>query len=124
MGNMSAMAKPCFHGDVGDPITHVPLLVFPPPAALAALEANIKVPASQAGILATVLQLMQTKAGRPIDGLSLLQAISNKRIRIFSPCAVTLYNDPMAAIVLSNRQRHEIDFSQSSVTWSDGRVTP
>jgi hypothetical protein len=37
---------------------------------------------------------------------------------------VTLYNDPLAAIVLPNRQRHEIDFSQNSVTWADGRVTP
>jgi hypothetical protein len=35
-----------------------------------------------------------------------------------------LYNDPTAAIVLPNRQRHEIDFSQNSVTWADGRVTP
>jgi glucan phosphoethanolaminetransferase (alkaline phosphatase superfamily) len=113
-----------FHGDMGDPITHVPLLVFPPPAAMGALKANVKVPVSQADILATVLQLMQTEAVRPIDGLSLQQAIPNDRVRIVSPYMVTLYNDPLAAIVLPNRQRHEIDFSQSSVTWADGRVTP
>jgi arylsulfatase A-like enzyme len=113
-----------FHGDMGDPITHVPLLVFPPPSAMGALQANVKAPVSQADILATVLQLMQTEAVRPIDGLSLLQAIPNDRVRVVSPYMVTLYNDPLAAIVLPNRQRHEIDFSQNSVTWSDGRVTP
>jgi hypothetical protein len=91
---------------------------------LDALKSNVKAPVSQADILATVLQLMQTEAVRPIDGLSLLQAIPNDRIRIVSPYMVTLYNDPLAAIVLPNRQRHEIDFSQNSVTWSDGRVTP
>jgi arylsulfatase A-like enzyme len=113
-----------FHGDMGDPITHVPLLVFPPAAAMGALQAIVKAPESQADILATVLQLMQTEAVRPIDGLSLLQAIPNDRVRVVSPYMVTLYNDPLAAIVLPNRQRHEIDFSQNSVTWSDGRVTP
>jgi hypothetical protein len=57
-----------FHGDMGDPITHVPLLVFPPPAAMGALKTNVKAPVSQADILATVLQLMQTEEVRPIDG--------------------------------------------------------
>jgi hypothetical protein len=89
-----------------------------------ALLANVKAPVSQADILATVLELMQTQAVRPIDGLSLLKTIPNERIRIVSPYMVTLYNDPLAAIVLPNRQRHEIDFSQNSVTWAEGRITP
>jgi arylsulfatase A-like enzyme len=113
-----------FHGDMGDPITHVPLLVFPPPEAMNALLANVKAPVSQADILATVLELMQTEAVRPIDGLSLLHPVSADRVRVVSPYMVTLYNDPLASIVLPNRQRHEIDFSQNSVTWADGRVTP
>jgi hypothetical protein len=91
---------------------------------LDALKSNVKAPVSQADILATVLQLMQTEAVRPIDGLSLLQTIPNDRIRIVSPYMVTLYNDPLASIVLPNRQRHEIDFSQNNVTWADGRVSP
>jgi hypothetical protein len=102
----------------------VPLLVFPPTAAKSALLANVNAPVSQADILATVLELMQTPAVRPIDGLSLLHPIPPDRIRVVSPYMVTLYNDPMAAIVLPNRQRHEIDFSQNSVTWADGRITP
>jgi len=113
-----------FHGDMGDPITHVPLLVFPPANAMKALKLNEQAPVSQADILATVIELIQTSPVRPTDGLSLLQPIPADRVRIVSPYMITLYNDPFASIVLPNRQGHEIDFSQNSVTWADGRVTP
>jgi glucan phosphoethanolaminetransferase (alkaline phosphatase superfamily) len=113
-----------FHGDLGDPVTHVPLLVFPPASQGQNMGPNTRAPVSQADIMATVLDIMGLQAVTAIDGLSLRQNIPADRVRIVSPYMITLHNDPKAAIVLPDGQRHEIDFTQQSVKWSDGRVTP
>lgn len=113
-----------FHGDMGDPVIHVPLLVFPPKPRPTGWPLQPKAPVSQADILPTILDLMSVEPVARVDGLSLRRPVPADRLRIVSPYMITLYNDPKAAIVLPDRQRHEIDFTQNSVQWSDGRITP
>lgn len=113
-----------FHGDLGEAVTHVPLLVFPPATKGQDMAINTRSPVSQADIMATVLDLMGQQNVTDIDGISLRRPIPADRMRIVSPYMITLHNDPKAAIVLPDGQRHEIDFTQQSVKWADGRVTP
>jgi arylsulfatase A-like enzyme len=102
----------------------VPLLVFPPATKGQDMTINTRSPVSQADIMATVLDLMGQQNVTDIDGISLRRPIPADRMRIVSPYMITLHNDPKAAIVLPDGQRHEIDFTQQSVKWADGRVTP
>jgi len=113
-----------FHGDLSDAVIHVPLLVFPPKTGVAAWPEQPSAPVSQADILPTILDLMGVQPAAALDGLSLRSPVPADRIRVVSPYMITLHNDPKAAIVLPDRQSHEVDFTQNSVQWSDGRTTP
>jgi arylsulfatase A-like enzyme len=113
-----------FHGDLSDAVIHIPLLVFPPKTGVAAWPEQPSAPVSQADILPTILDLMGVQPAAALDGLSLRSPVPADRIRVVSPYMITLHNDPKAAIVLPDRQSHEVDFTQNSVQWSDGRTTP
>ncbi|MEI7902539.1 MAG: phosphoethanolamine transferase [bacterium] len=109
--------------DFDDSVTHVPLLVFPPsPENVQRVRADPNAPVSQADILATLLNLMGTQPAAPIDGSSLLEPIAPDRMRVVSPYMITLHNEPVAALVLPDGTRYEINFEKNSVTLPDGKT--
>ena len=113
-----------FHGDLGEPVIRVPLVVMPPAAQAQHLKAKASTPVAHADIMATVLDLMGVSPVRPIDGLSWLQPVPEQRVRITTSYVTTLHNDPVAALMLGNGTRYEINFDQRSVTAPNGQVMP
>jgi glucan phosphoethanolaminetransferase (alkaline phosphatase superfamily) len=109
--------------DFDDSVTHVPLLVFPPSSEqLQRVKADPNAPVSQADIMATLLSLMGAQPVAPIDGLSLLEPVPPDRLRVASPYMITLHNEPVAALVLPDGTRYEINFEKNSVTLPDGKT--
>ena len=111
-----------FSRDFDDSVTHIPLLVFPPSQEqMKRVKADPDAPVSQADILATLLNLMGAQPATPIDGSSLLAPIAPDRIRVVTPYMITLHNEPLAALVLPDGTRYEINFEKNSVTLPDGK---
>jgi arylsulfatase A-like enzyme len=113
-----------FHGDLGEPVVRVPLVVIPPEGQMKQLQANVGSPVAHADLLATSLDLMGISPVKPIDGLSLRKPIPDQRLRVTTSYVITLHNDPVAALDVAGRERFDVNFEQNSVTNSQGQVMP
>jgi glucan phosphoethanolaminetransferase (alkaline phosphatase superfamily) len=98
------------------------LLVSPPNTDFAKIKKNENRPVSQADIAATIIDLMQMRPVKPIDGQSLLQPIGPRRLRICSKYMPTGNNRPSAVLVFEDLSYYHINFDKKRVTLKDGRT--
>jgi hypothetical protein len=103
-------------------VIYNPLLVLPPYSAFAKIKVNVNRPVSQADIMATILDLINVKPVKPIDGLSLLEPIDPSRLRICSKYMPTSRNKPSAVLVFADLSYLFIEFEKERVTLADGRT--
>ena len=111
-----------FNENYSKNIIYNPLLVFPPNSDFSKIKENVNRPVSQADIAATILDLMQLKPVKPIDGQSLLQPIEPGRLRICSKYMPTGNNSPTAVLVFEDLSYYHINFDKKRVTLKDGRT--
>ena len=103
-------------------VIYNPLLVFPPNSDFTKIKKNVNRPVSQADIAATIIDLMQMRPVKPIDGQSLLQPIDPHRLRICSKYMPTGNNHASAVLVFEDLSYYHINFDKMRVTLKDGRT--
>ena len=93
--------------------------MFPPNSDFAKIKKNETRPVSQADIAATIIDLMQMRSVKPIDGQSLLQPIGQGRLRICSKYMQTGNNRPSTVLVFEDLSLYHIHFDKKRGTNRD-----
>lgn len=102
---------------------HNPLLISAPKSMVVELMRNQNAPISQADIVPSILDIIDMKPHKNINGKSLLGKINPNRLRIVSQYMPTQHNDPKAVLVEPNLKLYMLDFEKMSVTFPAGKKT-
>lgn len=103
-------------------VIHNPMFISPPPDYIPLLREKQHAPLSQSDIVPTMLDLMDLKPVKPIDGLSLLGPIPEDRLRVCSTYMPTFHNVPESVLVFKDLSYYYIDQARGSVTLRDGKT--
>jgi glucan phosphoethanolaminetransferase (alkaline phosphatase superfamily) len=118
LGGANGFFNDFFSSDV----IHNPLIVSAPEEAMPLLQAKRHAPLSQADIVPTILDLMGLSPLNDIDGLSLLDAIPENRLRVCSTYMPTFHNVPESVLVFNDLSYYYIDHARGSVLLDDGKT--
>jgi len=111
-----------FNDRFSESVIHNPLIVSAPEEGLKALVKNKNAPLSQADIVPTLLDLMDLKPVKPMDGLSLLGPIPKNRLRVCSTYMPTFHNVPESVLVFPDLSYFLVDLDRKSVLLKDGKT--
>ncbi|APJ03289.1 sulfatase-like hydrolase/transferase [Silvanigrella aquatica] len=112
-------SKIVFNQGYNNDIIHNAFFVVPPDEYKNEILNKQNAPIAQSDIFATILHLMDIEnPASPIDGLSLLNPISENRLRISTGFVVTNDNIPEAQVTLPDKSSYFIDFSRKSISSS------
>ena len=117
LGGKGGMFNDNFEKDV----IHNTMFISPPHQYFVKLQTLQNTPISQVDIVPTILDLVNIKPIKALDGFSLLKSILENRVRISSTYMPTLHNTPEATIIFPNLNYWYINFSKMSVTLEDGK---
>jgi len=117
LGGKGGMFNDNFELDV----IHNAMFISPPKEYVKKLRLKENSPISQADIVATILDILNIKPIKPLDGISILRDIPKDRLRISSTYMPTLHNDPEATLIFPDLRYFYIDFDKMSVTLRDGK---
>jgi glucan phosphoethanolaminetransferase (alkaline phosphatase superfamily) len=111
-----------FNDQFSESVIHNPLIVSAPQEGLKAVAKNRNAPLSQADIVPTLLELMDLKPVKPIDGLSLLGPVPENRLRVCSTYMPTFHNVPESVLVFPDLSYYFVDLNRKSVLLKDGKT--
>ncbi|MFA6009300.1 MAG: sulfatase-like hydrolase/transferase [Desulfobacteraceae bacterium] len=112
-----------YNDNYSSDVIHNPLIVSPPSAFVSILSENRHAPLSQSDIVPTILDLMDIKPVKPLDGYSILGKIPHDRLRVCSTYMPTFHNTPESVLVFPDLTYYFIDLDRKSVTLKDGKTT-
>jgi len=112
-----------YNDNYSSDVIHNPLIISPPPAYVSILSANRHAPLSQSDIVPTLLDLMDIKPVKPLDGYSILGKIPSDRLRVCSTYMPTFHNTPESVLVFPDLTYYFVDLDRKSVTLKDGKTT-
>ena len=111
-----------FNDRFSESVIHNPLIVSGPEGGLNALGRNRNAPLSQADIVPTLLDLMDLKPVKPMDGLSLFGPIPENRLRVCSTYMPTFHNVPESVLIFPDLSYFLVDLDRKSVLLKDGKT--
>ncbi|MBU1170476.1 MAG: phosphoethanolamine transferase [Proteobacteria bacterium] len=111
-----------YNDSFSNAVIHNPLIVSAPKDFIPILEANQHAPLSQADIVPTMLELMDLKPVKPLDGFSLLGQIPMDRLRVCSTYMPTFHNTPESVLVFNDLSYYYFDQARGSVLLKDGKT--